>query len=164
MSRADFALDPATQQKMRAVLAADGVLRVGLNMANFLLVSGTDDHNNPAGLSPDLAQKMAEYLHVPCALVPFKGPGELADAIDQDVWDLANIAVEPERAETIAFSQPYIHIDANFMTWKGVDILNNDGEIIIEHSSNISLFDSNEKKEERKYGSSVLTIIKKASL
>ena len=47
---------------------------------------------------------------------------------------------------------------------KEFDILNNDGEIIIEHSSNISLFDSNEKKEERKYGSSVLTIIKKASL
>jgi polar amino acid transport system substrate-binding protein len=114
MSRADFALDPATQQKMRAVLAADGVLRVGLNMANFLLVSGTDDHNNPTGLSSDLAR------------VPFKGPGELADAIDQDVWDLANIAVETERAETIAFSQPYIHIDANFMTRKGVDILNND--------------------------------------
>ena len=74
MSRADFALDPAIQQKMRAVLAADGVLRVGLNMANFLLVSGTDDHNNPAGLSPDLAQKIAEYLDVPCALVPFKAP------------------------------------------------------------------------------------------
>ena len=47
---------------------------------------------------------------------------------------------------------------------KEFDILNNDGEIIIEHSSNISLFDSNEKTEERKYGSSVLTIIKKASL
>ena len=47
---------------------------------------------------------------------------------------------------------------------KEFDILNNDGEIIIEHSSNISLFDSNEKKEQRKYGSSVLTIIKKASL
>ena len=47
---------------------------------------------------------------------------------------------------------------------KEFDILNNDGEIIIEHSSNISLFNSNEKIEERKYGSSVLTIIKKASL
>jgi len=47
---------------------------------------------------------------------------------------------------------------------KEFDILNNDGEIIIEHSSNISLFASNEKIEERKYGSSVLTIIKKASL
>ena len=44
------------------------------------------------------------------------------------------------------------------------DILNNDGEIIIEHSSNISLFAYNDKIEERKYGSSVLTIIKKASL
>jgi len=47
---------------------------------------------------------------------------------------------------------------------KEFDILNNDGEIIIEHSSNISLFNSNKKIEERKYGSSVLTIIKKASL
>jgi 16S rRNA (guanine966-N2)-methyltransferase len=47
---------------------------------------------------------------------------------------------------------------------KEFDILNKDGEIIIEHSSNIILFDSNENIEERKYGSSVLTIIKKASL
>ena len=44
------------------------------------------------------------------------------------------------------------------------DTLTKDGEIIIEHSSNISLFNSNENIEKRKYGSSVLTIIKKASL
>ena len=47
---------------------------------------------------------------------------------------------------------------------KEFDILNKNGEIIIEHSSNIILFDSNENIEERKYGSSILTIIKKASL
>ena len=125
MSRSKQPIDRMMQQDMRAVLAPKGVLRVGLNMANFLLVSGVDDQGQAYGLSPDLAHKIAEYLDVECALVPFKGPGELADAMTDDVWDLANIAVEPERAETIAFSQPYIHIDANFMVRTDSHICNN---------------------------------------
>ena len=35
------------------------------------------------------------------------------------------------------------------------------GEIIIEHSSNISLIEKNNKIDERKYGSSILSFIKK---
>jgi|TARA_Y100000389_G_C17368546_1_gene467702 16S rRNA (guanine966-N2)-methyltransferase len=44
------------------------------------------------------------------------------------------------------------------------EILRNEGEIIIEHSSNITLKEYNKNIEERKYGSSILSIIKKASL
>ena len=44
------------------------------------------------------------------------------------------------------------------------NLLFENGEIIIEHSSNISLIEKNNKIDERKYGSSILSFIKKASL
>ena len=47
---------------------------------------------------------------------------------------------------------------------KQKNLLSDDGEIIIEHSSNISLAEKNNNIEERKYGSSILSFIKKASL
>lgn len=99
---------------VRQALAPTGKLRAGINMSNFLLVSEQDSSDQPAGLSPTLAQKLAEALEVECVLIPFESPGLLADEAGKDVWDIANIAVESERAQTIAFSQPYIHIDANF--------------------------------------------------
>jgi polar amino acid transport system substrate-binding protein len=42
----------------------------------------------------------------------FKSPGELADEIDKDVWDIGLIGAEPQRAETIAFTSAYAEIEA----------------------------------------------------
>ena len=128
---------PPVTPAIKAALAPYGKLRVGINMANFLLVSGKTDDGSAKGVSPDLAQYIAGLLDVPCVLVPFAGPGQLADAIADDVWDLANIAVEPERAATIAFSNPYVLIDANFLTRKdsaihtNADVDNKDISIIL---------------------------------
>ena len=47
---------------------------------------------------------------------------------------------------------------------KDNEMLIDEGEIIIEHSSKITLQDYINNVEERKYGSSILSIIKKASL
>lgn len=96
-------------------LAPHGHLRAAINMSNFLLVSGTTEDGQPDGLSPDLAKEIARRIGVGCELVPFEGPGVLADAVGRDIWDIGNIAIEPERAAVIDFSQPYIQIDANFL-------------------------------------------------
>ena len=39
-----------------------------------------------------LQREIARRLGVPCRLVPFEGPGQLADAVGQDIWDIGNIA------------------------------------------------------------------------
>jgi polar amino acid transport system substrate-binding protein len=66
-------------------------------------------------VSPDLARHIAAELDVPCEFVLFETPGQLADAVADDVWDICNIAHEPDRARQIDFSQPYVLIDANFL-------------------------------------------------
>jgi polar amino acid transport system substrate-binding protein len=109
-------------EKVRAELAPTGVLRAGINMSNFLLVTGTAPNGDPAGVSPDMAREVAERLGVPLKLVPFKTPGELADAAVEDVWDIGNIGAEPERAKTIAFSPAYVEIEATYLVPAGSPI------------------------------------------
>jgi polar amino acid transport system substrate-binding protein len=44
--------------------------------------------------------------------VTFRSPGELADVVDKDIWDIGLIGAEPQRAETIAFTPAYAEIEA----------------------------------------------------
>ena len=102
-------------QRLRDALAPTGTLRAGINLSNYLLVSGQNKDGTPAGVSPDLANRIATALGVPCQFVAFETPGQLADAAADDMCDICNIAHEPERARLIDFSQPYVLIDAHFL-------------------------------------------------
>ena len=90
--------------KAKAELAPTGVLRAGINLSNFLLVTGRSADGNPEGVSPDMARAVADKLGVPVKYVPFKTPGELGDQAGNNVWDIGLIGAEPQRAQTIAFS------------------------------------------------------------
>lgn len=96
-------------------LAPGGVLRAGINMSNFLLVSSAAANGDPAGVSPDMAKAIAGDLGVELQLIPYKGPGDVADGAINNEWDIANIAAEAERAKTIAFSPAYCEIQATYL-------------------------------------------------
>ena len=84
-------------------LTDPSTLRVGINLGNILLVTGTSPTGDPEGVAPDLAAAIAERLGVAVTYVTFATPGEVADAVERDEWDIGLIAVEPKRAESIAF-------------------------------------------------------------
>lgn len=107
---------------IRQELAPTGTLRAGINMSNFLLVSSRGPNDEPRGVSPDMAAHIAGLLGVPLALVPFPRPGALADAVDDNVWDIGLIGAEPQRAEKIAFSAAYAEIEATYMVPPGSPI------------------------------------------
>lgn len=96
-------------------IAPTGVLRAAINMSNFLLVTGKTENGEPDGVSPGIAREIAKQLGVECKLIPFSGPGELADAVADDAWDIGNIAAEPERARTMTFSPAYCEIQATYL-------------------------------------------------
>ena len=78
-------------QAARAQLAPTGVLRAGINLSNFLLVSGKDEQvksielekstlflqDEHVGVSPGVAEALAKALSVPLKLVAFPGPGHV---------------------------------------------------------------------------------------
>jgi polar amino acid transport system substrate-binding protein len=100
-------------------LAPTGTLRAGINLSNFLLVTGKSASGDPEGVAPDMAAAIAERLAVKLKLVPFKSPGEVADAAGQDIWDIALIGAEPARAEKITFSPAYVEIEATYLVPAG---------------------------------------------
>lgn len=101
--------------KARAELTPTGVLRAGINLSNFLLVTGRSEKAEPVGVAPDMAREIAASLGVPVSLVPFKSPGELADQAENNVWDIGLIGAEPQRAAKISFTAAYVEIEATYM-------------------------------------------------
>lgn len=107
---------------VRAELAPTGVLRAGINMSNFLLVTGQSASGDPDGVSPSMAREVARRLGVEVQYVPFKTPGELADAALEDVWDIGLIGAEPERAKVMTFTAAYVEIEATYLVPAGSPI------------------------------------------
>jgi len=107
-----------------AELAPTGILRAGINMSNFLLVTGKTASGDPQGVAPDLAAEVARRLGVPVAYVQFERPSKLADAAGTSTWDIGLIGAEPQRAEKITFTAAYCEIEATYLVPKGSPISN----------------------------------------
>ncbi len=102
-------------EQIRKEIAPHGKLRVGINLANFLLVTGRSANGDPEGVSPDIGRTIADNLGVPVEYITYPTPGDVADAALNDEWDIANIGAEPERAKTIAFTSAYCEIESTYM-------------------------------------------------
>ena len=103
-------------------LAPTGTLRVGINLSNFLLVTGKTAWGDPVGVAPDMGVEIARRLGVPVKYITFKTPGELADMAATDTWDIGLIGAEPQRAAKIAFSPAYCEIEATYIVPAGSPI------------------------------------------
>ncbi len=113
---------PALPEEARRHLAPTGVLRAGINLSNFLLVTGRTSDGGPAGVSPGLARAIADHLGLELQYVTYPDPGALADAASRDEWDIALVGAEPQRAEVIAFTPAYTEIEATYLVPAGSPI------------------------------------------
>lgn len=104
---------------LRERLAPGGVLRAGINLSNFLLVSSRTADGGPAGVSPDMARALADTLGVDLRYVTYASPGLLADAAGSDEWDVGLIGAEPQRAAVIGFTPAYAEIEATYLVPPG---------------------------------------------
>jgi polar amino acid transport system substrate-binding protein len=103
----------------RSELAPTGTLRAGLNHSNFLLVAKDSKPGDPRGVAVDLARELARRLEVPVAFVSYKSPGEMADAVQSGVWDVAFLGAEPARASEIDFTPAYVEIECTYLVPAG---------------------------------------------
>jgi polar amino acid transport system substrate-binding protein len=95
-------------------LAPSGVLKVAINVGNGVLAQ-RNAQGEIGGVSVILARALASRLKLPLTLIPFDGAGAIFNVGDKDVWDLAFLAIEPERATKIDFSPPYLTIDGTYL-------------------------------------------------
>ncbi|MHA6324281.1 transporter substrate-binding domain-containing protein [Roseivivax sp. CAU 1753] len=102
-----------------ANLARDGVLRVAINTGNRALVQ--TDGSDITGVSPALARRLAAEIGARMVPVIYAGAGKVFADADQDKWDVGFLAIDAMRAEKIAFTRPYLTIEATYAVRAGSD-------------------------------------------
>src|SRR3954451_17461099 len=107
---------------MNKELAPGGKLRIGLNYSNFLIVSGDDPNGEPRGIAPDLGREIAKRTGLPFEFVKFDAAGKLFDAVEAAQVAIAFLGTEPQRANEVDFSSPYLEIPVPFLVPAGSPI------------------------------------------
>jgi len=102
----------------RKELAPTGKLRAGMNLTNTLFTGKDAASGALQGVSVDIMNELGKRLGVPVEMVVHKSPGEVADAVNKGTWDVAILAIEASRAETISFSPPISEIEATYVVRK----------------------------------------------
>ena len=115
---AGCASNPAVPDAARAQLAPTGKLRAGMNLGNTLFTTKDAATGELRGVSVDLMRELASRLDVPVEFVVHATPGDVADAAQKGTWDVAILAIEQSRAQTIAFSPPISEIEATYAVRK----------------------------------------------
>jgi polar amino acid transport system substrate-binding protein len=107
-----------------ASLAPGGRLRAAINLGNGVLAQRDPASGELTGVSVVLANELGNRLGVPVELVTYLSAGMVFDAVDRGEWDIAFLAIEPERAEKVRFSQPYVYIDGTYLVRAGAAFAN----------------------------------------
>lgn len=101
-------------------LAENGVLRAAINTGNRALVQVVD--GKLGGVSPALAERLAAEIGARLEPVMYSGAGKVFADADADTWDVGFLAVDAKRAEKIAFTAPYVTIEATYAVRVGASI------------------------------------------
>ena len=101
-----------------AELAPLGKLRAGMNTGNALLTT-RDATGALCGVSVDILQELALRLNVPLEFVVFDEPGQVAGSVNANEWDVAMLAIEATRAQTIDFSPGLTQLEAGYVVHQG---------------------------------------------
>ena len=97
---------------VREDLAPSGVLRASINLGNPVLAQGTPDE--PAGVTVDIARELARRLEVSLELVSFDAARKSFEAMTTGQADICFLAIDPARADEVAFTAPYVVIEGVF--------------------------------------------------
>ncbi|KGN28768.1 ABC transporter substrate-binding protein [Knoellia flava TL1] len=93
-------------------LAPTGALRASINLGNAVLTNGSSE--SPGGISVDIAHELGSRLGVPVELVLWDAARKSVDAVRDGEADVCFLAVDPVRAEELAFTSPYVLIEGAY--------------------------------------------------
>ena len=97
---------------VRTDLAPTGTLRASINLGNPVLAQGPPAA--PSGVTVDIARELGARLGVPVELVCFDAARDSLAAMKAGRADICFLAIDPARAQTVAFTPPYAVIEGVF--------------------------------------------------
>lgn len=106
----------------RSELAPTGKLRAGMNLDNTQFTAKDPVTGELSGVSVDIMRELASRIGVEVEFVVHNTPGQVADGAQKGTWDVAILAIEQSRAETIAFSPPLTEMEATYVVRKDLGL------------------------------------------
>jgi polar amino acid transport system substrate-binding protein len=101
-----------TSPAVVADLAPGGALRAAINLGNPVLAQGTAAA--PSGVTVDIAREIAARLGVRVEFACCTAARDSFEAITSGQADICFLAIEPARETQLAFTAPYVLIEAVF--------------------------------------------------
>lgn len=105
-------------EAVRREIAPSGTLNCALNHGNVVLVRRGPTDETPTGVSVDIARALAEKLSLPIRFRHYDKAGDVSASAGTAEWDVCFLAIDPKRAERIAYSEPYVQIEGAFLVPK----------------------------------------------
>ncbi|WP_378944325.1 transporter substrate-binding domain-containing protein [Mesorhizobium sp. ANAO-SY3R2] len=113
-------MDAEDWQTLVKKLAPCGRLRFALNHGNVVLVQRSYD-GQAKGITVDLANELCRHLGVEPEFRHYERAGDVSSSAAADEWDICFLAVDPLRAKTITFTEPYVAIEGCFLVRDGCE-------------------------------------------
>ncbi|MDU1572385.1 MAG: transporter substrate-binding domain-containing protein [Pantoea sp.] len=115
-------------------VTADAELRFAINLGNAVLAKTLPD-GAPGGITVELAQRLAAALGGTARFVTYPAAGKVVDDAQNSRWDIAFLAVDPQRETVLRFTQPYIQIQGTLLVkaesaWQSVEQMDKPGVTI----------------------------------
>jgi polar amino acid transport system substrate-binding protein len=134
-------------------LAPNGTLRAAINYGNTVLAQKDPQTGEARGVSVELARELAWRLQVPLDIVPYDAAGKVTADARSNKWDVAFFAIDPKRAEDVAFTAPYVIIEGGYVVpdsspMRSVDEVDREGvRIAVSNRSAYDLYLSRSLKQ-----------------
>lgn len=115
-------------------MSATEPLRFAINLGNAVLAKTLPD-GSCGGITVELAKKIAVALGKTPAFTPYPTAGKVVDDAQKGLWDIAFLAVDPQREAVLHFTQPYITIQGTVLVreksrWQSVNEMDEKGVVI----------------------------------
>lgn len=94
------------------------VLRFAINLGNPVLAF-IDKSGNPCGISVALAHRIAGELGTSAQFKTWPTAGSVVHAGEKGEWDIAFLARDPQREESLRFTESYITIQGTMLVHTG---------------------------------------------
>ena len=104
---------------IRLDLGPKGKVRTGINYGNPVLATRDASSGDLRGVAVDLALELGRRVDLPVDLVAFESAGKMVEGLKSGAWDIAFLAIDPERADQINFTAPYIEIEGTYLLPQG---------------------------------------------
>lgn len=110
---------------LQSRITPSGTLRFAINIGNSVLTRFDPQSGEVGGITVNLARDIARELDLPYKLEIYTSARAVVEAASQGTWDIAFIARDPKRSESITFSDPYFLIEGNYLVRKASPITSN---------------------------------------